>query len=247
MDLLVSAAASYAGAVRPVNEDRVVNRSPVFLVADGISGCQQGELASGLVADYFEALAQRTDLTPEIVADAVMDVHDRVRQSQHDDGHRSATTLAAVVALWMGEVPYWMITNSGDSRVYRVSGAQRRLVTVTEDHTHAQGLLSLGALTTEEAACHPQRHVLTQAVGSADHFDPDFWLVPIIAGEQLLLCTDGLLGETDLVQWSAIVTRRDPPEETAAQLVSLALDAGAKDNISVVVVDVAQRRPRGHD
>ncbi|WP_432560239.1 PP2C family protein-serine/threonine phosphatase [Granulicoccus sp. GXG6511] len=238
MDFLVYAAVTHQGTVKAINEDCVVARAPVFLVADGISGCQRGALASGMVAERFGELVGRTDLTPELVTDTVEDVHAHVRRSQQESNHRAATTIAAAVAVRIGGQPYWCLVNAGDSRIYRVTGQRRRMIQVTEDHTHVQGMLALGLLTPEQAAHHPERNVLTQAVGSADHFDPDYWLLPMVAGERLLICSDGLLHETDPADVEGIVLGPNTPQDAVVELLSLALTSGARDNVSVVIVDV---------
>jgi protein phosphatase len=237
VDFLVSAALTHEGTVKAVNEDRVVAKAPVFLVADGVSGCRRGALASELVAERFNQLADRADLTPELVAEAVEAAHACLCGSRAE-GDRAATTLAAAVAVSVGGQPYWTMVNSGDSRIYRVSGGSHRMDLVTEDHTHVQAMLALGLLTPELAARHPDRHVLSQAVGSPDQFDPDYWLLPIVAGDRLLLCSDGLLGETDLEEIERIVVGQNTPEDAVVELLSLALAAGARDNVSAVIVDV---------
>ncbi|MDO5683579.1 MAG: protein phosphatase 2C domain-containing protein [Propionibacteriaceae bacterium] len=236
MDFLVFAAITHPGTVRAVNEDAVVASSPVFMVADGISGCQQGALASGMVAERFQQLAAQPDLTPEVVAQAVDDAHASLCARQEADHHRAATTLTAAVGVWIGGQPYWMMINSGDSRIYRVAGS--RMTLVTEDHTHVQGMLSMGLLTPEQAAQHPDRNVLSQAVGSVDLFQPDYWLLPMVAGDRLLLCSDGLLRETDRAAIERIVVGQNAPQDAVDHLLSLALAAGARDNVSVVIVDV---------
>ena len=216
---------THEGTVKAVNEDRVVAKAPVFLVADGVSGCRRGALASELVAERFNQLADRADLPPELVAEAV-------------EAARACLCGSRAAGVSVGGQPYWTMVNSGDSRIYRVSGGSHRMDLVTEDHTHVQAMLALGLLTPELAARHPDRHVLSQAVGSPDQFDPDYWLLPIVAGDRLLLCSDCLLGETDLEEIERIVVGQNTPEDAVVELLSLALAAGARDNVSAVIVDV---------
>ncbi|MDO5499378.1 MAG: protein phosphatase 2C domain-containing protein [Propionibacteriaceae bacterium] len=240
MEFLDYAAVTHPGTVKPVNEDRIIARAPVFLVADGISGCGRGALASGLVAEHLADLADAQDLTPEQVADAVEAAHRLVREDQDREHHKAATTVAAAVALWSGGAPYWTMVNAGDSRIYRVTGQDRRLVQITEDHTHVQAMVELGLLTPEEAADHPERHVVTNAVGSTDGFTPDYWLIPIVPGDRLLLCSDGLLEETDPGETAAVLQARNSPQDAVVELLTLALRARARDNVSIIVVDVDQ-------
>lgn len=238
MDILDFAAVTHPGTVKPVNEDSVLAESPVFVVADGISGCHRGEMASGLVTQVLGGLVGVPDLAPDQVADALTAAHREVLDSQARDGHRAATTVCGAVGLRMGDVAYWIMFNVGDSRIYRVTGRHRHLTQVSVDHSHVQELMDAGIITPEQAARHPERHVITRAVGSEDGFVPDFWLVPMVAGDRLLLCSDGLLRETRLADVAGIVGARGTPAEAVRQLLDLALAAGARDNVSVIVVDV---------
>lgn len=106
------------------------------------------------------------------------------------------------------------------------------------DHSHVQELVAAGVITTEEAAVHPERHVITRAVGGRSGFEPDYWLVPMVPGERLLICTDGLLRDVEFDRVETIVGGEGSAEETVQSLLDLALAAGARDNVSIVVVDV---------
>ena len=240
MEFLDYAAVTHPGTVKTVNEDRIVARAPVFLVADGISGCQRGALASGLVAERLGRLVNEPELEPDDVAEAILDADRRVRESQAREHHRAATTVACAIGLWIGGAPYWTLANAGDSRIYRVTGRNRRMVQVTQDHTHVQALVDRGVLTDEEAAQHPDRHVLTNAVGSAEGVQPDFWLIPIVPGDRLLLCSDGLLREWDPVELEEVIRERNSPQDAVVELLTLALRAQARDNVSIIVVDVKE-------
>jgi serine/threonine protein phosphatase PrpC len=238
VDILDYAAVTHPGMVKQVNEDSVLAESPVFVVADGISGCSRGELASGLLTHVFGGLAGRVEIAPELVADTLDEAHRRVIEAQRRDHHSAATTACGAVALRVGEAAYWLIFNVGDSRVYRITGRDRQLSQITVDHSHVQELLDAGVITAEQASRHPERNVITRAVGSRDGFQPDFWLVPMVSGDRLLLCSDGLLKEADLTEITRVLSTAGPAADTVNTLLELALQAGARDNVSIIVVDV---------
>lgn len=244
VDSLDYAAATHPGMVKKSNEDAICAESPVFVVADGISGSQRGDVASRCVTDEFAALARRPDdLTPELVAETLHRVHALVLQAQRQDGHDAATTACGAVGLRLGDAAYWLMFNVGDSRVYRITGRARHLAQVSVDHSHVQELMDAGVITAEQAQTHPERNVITRAVGSDDEFRPDFWLVPMVAGDRVLVCSDGLLRETPLDDVADVVRLVRDPELAVDQLMQLALDNGARDNVSIIVVDVVAGDP----
>jgi protein phosphatase len=114
------------------------------------------------------------------------------------------------------------------------------LVQVTVDHSHVQELVDLGVITAAQAEVHPNRNIVTRAVGSDDHFKPDVWTVPIVLGERLLICSDGLLRETSYAEVAEIIRCTEPAGAAADQLLELSLRSGAKDNVSVIVIDVLE-------
>lgn len=238
MDNLDFAAVTHAGALKRVNEDSVLARPPVFAVADGISGCQRGELASSLVLRRLARLADEPDLTPDLVAAALNDAHAEVLAAQVRDHHRAATTLCGAVALEIGGAAYWIVFNAGDSRLYRQLGPGEPLLQLSVDHSHVQELVTAGVITPEQAERHPERHVITRAVGSPAGFRPDYWLVPIVPGERLLICTDGLLRDVEFDRVERIAVGEASAAQAVQELLDLALLAGARDNVSIVVVDV---------
>lgn len=236
VDILDFAAVTHPGTLKSINEDSVLAKSPVFVVADGISGCHRGDRASGLLTDIFSRLADQPGLRPEDVAETLELAQREVLASQQREQHTAASTASGAVAVRAGELAYWVIFNIGDSRVYRLSGDDLEQITV--DHSHVQDLLDAGVITPDQAAHHPERNVITRAVGSIDGFQPDYWMVPMIAGDRLLLCSDGLLRETDPEQVFRIVSGPNDPRTAVGDLLALALAAGARDNVSIIVVDV---------
>ncbi|NNG20680.1 serine/threonine-protein phosphatase [Naumannella sp. ID2617S] len=238
MDILDFAAVTHRGTVKQVNEDSILADSPVFVVADGISGSNRGDIASQMVTRAFAELLERQDLAPDLVADTLQRAHAEVMEAQRRDHHDSATTACGAVGMRMGEVAYWIIFNIGDSRVYRISGNRRHLTQVSVDHSHVQELVEAGVITEAQAEQHPDRNVITRAVGAGERFRPDFWLVPMVNGDRLLLCSDGLLRESELSAVAEIARSEEDPERAVRRLLDLALGAGARDNVSIIVVDV---------
>lgn len=238
MDILDYAAVTHRGTVKTVNEDAIWAEAPVFVVADGISGSHHGDIASRIVVDEFAALTNSDHIGPEEVAETLQRAHSLVQEAQLRDNHDSATTACGAVGVRMGQSAYWIIFNIGDSRVYRVTGRQHLMQQVSVDHSHVQELIEAGVITEEEALTHPNKNVITRAVGAEDPFRPDFWLVPMVAGDRLLLCSDGLLRESPLDEVTALVTGYNSPNDAVSALLQLALDSGARDNVSIIIVDV---------
>nr|WP_231747474.1 protein phosphatase 2C domain-containing protein [Auraticoccus cholistanensis] len=237
-------AATARGRAAPGNEDVTVAASPVFAVADGMGDDGAGARASAVVAAELTRLAADPGLDPDRVVLALRAAHDRVLDLQDRLGRVAASTAAGAVGLELEGQPYWMIFNVGDSRVYRVTGVEtRRLQQVSVDHTHAQELVDAGRLSRLEAMVHPDRTVLTRAVGMRQReFEADFWLLPMVLGERLVVCSDGLLRDGGEVEVGLVARARRPAEEVAAELVEVALRCGARDDVSVVVVDVLTQR-----
>lgn len=240
MDLLRSAALTHPGTVKDVNEDAVVAAGPVFVVADGIGGSEHGELASRTVVDLFAELARKPGVSTDDVVDCLEGAQARVRELQAEQHCNAATTACGAVAVRMGQAAYWVIFNIGDSRVYRIQGRSGRLEQISVDHSHVQELVEAGLLEPAEAETHPNRNVVTRAVGAQEQFVPDYWLAPVVAGDRLMICSDGLLRDSDEAAVREIACRRsDGPQVIAEELLQLALDSGARDNVSVIIVDVA--------
>jgi protein phosphatase len=132
---------------------------------------------------------------------------------------------------------HMMVFNIGDSRVYRL--ADGRLDQITVDHSEAQELVVAGHLTRDEARTYPRRNIVTRALGSDPPPTPDHWLLPAIAGDRYLLCSDGLFSELPDDQILSLL-KAGEPQHAADTLVAAANDAGGRDNITVIVADIDQ-------
>lgn len=227
-------AQTHVGRVRRVNEDAVLASHPVFLVADGMGGHAAGEQASAAVVEAFRPLAGRS-VTPAEVVDAVTAAHAAVARLARAHARGAGSTLAAIVAVAQNGTDSWLVVNIGDSRVYRLIGSTLEQLTV--DHSVVQEMVDEGRLARADMSHHPGRNVVTRAVGD-EVSHADYWLAPIITGERLLVCSDGLSSELTDEALRAGLSLGGSPEQTAQGLVERALARGGRDNITAVVVDV---------
>jgi protein phosphatase len=204
----------------------------LWIVADGMGGHSGGAEASRIACEAVaEAVAHGMEL-----ADAFEVAHARVRadQEQHPDYYDMGTTLVAVRESGAGYELAWV----GDSRAYRVGAESVRLECLTRDQNVAGRLLQAGSITAEEARSHPQRNILTDCIGQREGL-PTIEVVQHEwrPGDRLLLCTDGLSGELTDAELEHWLTQLETPAEAAAKLLELALDAGGRDNVSMVLID----------
>lgn len=241
---LVVSAQTAIGTVRSVNEDSYLAATPLFVVADGMGGHERGDRASQtVVAVLQDQLPEGTLPTPAMVLTAITDANVAVRALTGDNGQRliSGTTLAglALVESQEGSV-HWMAFNVGDSRIYSWNG--RVLEQLSVDHSAVQELVDAGQITELAARSHPERNVITRAVGAEDLVDADVWLLPIGGAQSFVLCSDGLTKELDDTAIARLLAEYGSdgaahPATIADALVDAANRAGGKDNITVVVLD----------
>jgi len=236
-------ASSDIGLVRKVNEDSFLVAPPVFVVADGMGGHSGGDVASQMVVEEFQRLAEHYD--PARGAEQVADTFARAQSRIVDYGnaHRTLSPgwhagTTAVVAVLVDDngVTKWLLANLGDSRIYRIT--EGRLEQISVDHSVVQELVDSGEITVAEAAVHPERHVITRALGSPEGIDPDFFLLPLASVERLLLCSDGVTGMIEDEEIETILESVPDPRDAADALVAAAVAAGGRDNATAVVVDV---------
>jgi len=236
-------AATDIGLVRKVNEDSFLVAPPVFVVADGMGGHSGGDVASQMVVEEFARLA--VDYDPARGAEHVADAFARAqaRIVGYGESHRAVTPgwhagTTAVVAVLVDDdgVTKWLLANLGDSRIYRLT--EGRLAQVSVDHSVVQDLIDAGEITQEQAATHPERHVITRALGSPEGIAPDFFLLPLGSVERLLLCSDGVTGMIEDQEIESILETVPDPRDAADRLVRAAVAAGGRDNATAIVVDV---------
>jgi protein phosphatase len=227
---VTAAAATDIGLVREGNEDSYLTEEPLFAVADGMGGHRGGEVASQLAVETLEKrYKQGAGDLPDQVQEANRVVFERSVVDEKVAG--MGTTLTAALV----EGDRVRLAHVGDSRAYLLRDGDLRLL--TEDHTLVHRMVTEGEISKEEAQTHPQRSVLTRALGVDNVVDVDDDTVQVRPGDRLLLCTDGL---TSMVSEQAIeeALRGVPdPQEAAQRLVHLANEGGGTDNTTVVVLD----------
>ena len=236
MPKLKVAARTDVGRRRDNNEDVALADDRLAVVADGMGGHQGGEVASALAADVVQAAftgASLDELRAGVRA-ANRAVWDRARANDELEG--MGTTLCTVGLTDDGNLS---VVNVGDSRAYLLRDAS--LSQLTEDHSVTAELVRRGELTEEAARAHPHRGVLTRVLGVSPDVDPDSIVEPAFNGDRVLLCTDGLFNEVgdDEIRSLRSASQDVDADATADALVELALSNGGRDNVSVVVAEVA--------
>lgn len=225
------------GNVRRTNEDALLAYPPVFLVADGMGGHSAGDLASRLAVEEFSQLAGRRVAEPDEIYACFERTAVRLRK-ETSEGCLAGTTVAGVATAAHDGSAYWLVFNIGDSRVYRLADGELEQISV--DHSVVQDLLDRGEINKEQVEAHPDRHVITRAIETRLDPVPDYWMIPAGPVDRLLICTDGLTSELCDADIARLLAIGEDPQNVAETLVAEALAAGGRDNVSVVVVDVAR-------
>jgi len=225
------AIATHAGRVRRKNEDAYFAEPPLFAVADGMGGALAGELASRIAVQALGELVEEGS-DEERLASTVRLANRRVAERATSDPRASgmgSTVTAALVG--PRSVAF---AHVGDSRAYLWrAGALTRL---SDDHSLVAEWVKAGALAPEEAALHPQRSVITRALGADWQVDVDTWTMPARAGDVILLCTDGLTGFVDEAAIASTLAENDDLDVVVNALVDAANAAGGEDNITAVAM-----------
>ena len=231
------AVASDTGRKRRRNEDNYVVAPPVFAVADGMGGAQAGEVASKLAASTLEngedaGELRGVDRVAALIQEANRRVYDRATTDPAASGMGTTMTVAVVEGMNV------VIGHVGDSRAYLVR--QGRMEQLTDDHSLVNELLKSGKLSPEEALSHPQRSVITRAVGTDPDVDIDAFTIDAHDGDVFLLCSDGLtdmVGDEDILD--VVDSHRDDLDRAVRLLVAAANRGGGEDNITAVAFRVA--------
>jgi protein phosphatase len=237
MSIAAYAGTSDTGRKRRRNEDSYVIAPPLFAVADGMGGAQAGEIASKLAAAALEdtdpGMKSGEERVTMLIQEANRRVHERASADPSTSGMGTTMTVALVegTSVTFGHV--------GDSRAYRYrDGAIEQ---ITEDHSLVNELLKSGKLSPEEADMHPQRSVITRAVGTDPDVDVDAFTVEAEAGDIFLICSDGL---TDMVRDDDILEVLDKfhqdLDRVTKSLISAANRGGGEDNITVIAFEISE-------
>jgi protein phosphatase len=229
------------GRKRRRNEDAYVCDPPLFAVADGMGGAQAGEVASSLAAAALKERGEGDGGGEERVAELIQEANRRVHQRAVDDESASGMGTTMTVALFHpdGSVS---IGHVGDSRAYlhRNGGLEQ----LTDDHSLVAELVRRRELSPEEAEVHPQRSVITRALGTDPDVDVDTFTVQAVEGDLFLLCSDGLTSMVDVDTLVSVVDRnRHDLHGAARALIKEANERGGDDNITAVLFEIAEGEP----
>lgn len=240
------ASMSDVGLTRQVNQDnwgwsRLSERAALYVVADGMGGHAEGEVASALavrtlcmVAREAEAASPQGDDAIEELLDASFQVaNNTVKEHADASGTDMGTTLVCLLVL---DDHTGFLANVGDSRGYLFRDG--RLQQVSRDHSLVQKMVERGRITAEEARHHPHSNILLRTVGTERDIEIDLFRIPLQSGDKLLMCTDGLWGEVEDPAIEAILASHSDPRLAARELVRAAHLGGGKDNVTLMIVGI---------
>jgi protein phosphatase len=229
------AALTDTGRQRNANEDSLFVRAPLFVIADGMGGAQAGEVASKAAAESFQAelpAAPPERILRETIEAANRTIHELARKDPSLTG-MGTTTTAAILNPATEEVA---IGHVGDSRAYRLRNG--KLERLTRDHSLVEEMRRKGQLTEAQAEDHPQRSIITRALGPEPEVEVDVQTVPAQPGDVFLICSDGLTTMLDDEHITRLLTRATSMQSAVRALVDEANRAGGRDNISVIAFKV---------
>lgn len=242
-------AASHAGTSHErrheLNQDAYCVGPPVFVVADGIGGHCAGDIASREVVAALLPLVGQVQVTGAMLTDRLSDARARIARIAVDRGRPPGSTLSGVIATHVDDVPSWLVVNIGDSRTYRLDfDAFRRL---SVDHTVVQELIDADAIAPSAASSHPARNLLTRALLAGTEHPADISVLPMQAGDRILICSDGLTSDVDDGSIAEVLRTSSDPQVAADNLIKAAIDAGGHDDVTALVVDVVAMRDGAAD
>lgn len=223
------------GRQRQANEDAMLARSPLFVVADGMGGAQAGEVASQTAVRAFEE-GLPEGVLEEVLTDRIQVANRVIHDQAHSDPDLAGmgTTITAALVDTPGERV--VIGHVGDSRAYRIrDGIIQRL---TRDHSLVEEMRRRGQITAAEAEDHPQRSIITRALGPEANVDVDIQSVPAEPGDLFLLCSDGLTSMLDDDSIKQVIVSADSLDGAIRHLIEAANAAGGRDNITAVLFQV---------
>ena len=238
---------SDTGRQRNANEDSFFVRAPIFVVADGMGGAQAGEVASRAAADAFDV--DLPDGPPErVLRETIATANRRIHELARADPSRAGMGTTLTAAIVNAEREEVAIGHVGDSRAYRLRGG--RLEQLTRDHSLVEEMRRKGQLTDAQAEDHPQRSIITRALGPDSEVEPDVHSVPAAPGDVFLICSDGLTTMLGEEQIAKLLVGATSLEAGVRALVDEANRAGGRDNITALAFrleDAAapQRQPEG--
>ncbi|HJP16536.1 MAG TPA: Stp1/IreP family PP2C-type Ser/Thr phosphatase [Acidimicrobiales bacterium] len=245
--IIFCGATTHVGKVRKNNQDAFGFNNYLFVVADGMGGHLGGEVASDLavttLTNVFELSGKikkkKTKRNQAGLLQAVEQANNKIIEKASNDASLKGmgTTLCAIMlGTGQDQNPVFLVTNVGDSRIYQLSNGEFNQV--TEDHSLVADLVRAGELTPQEAARHPQRNVLTRALGIETNLKADMWELGINNKDKFLLCSDGLFNELNETRIMEILSEVSDPQIAADMLVNESVEAGGHDNVTAMVLTV---------
>jgi protein phosphatase len=228
------------GRKRTLNEDSVVSGRQLWAVADGMGGHAAGDVASRLVAETLRELDAREALRPGDVVACLGEANQRILDyAAHVPAAAGlGSTVAGIAQVVVGGADHWAVFNVGDSRVYRCQAGTMARATI--DHSETEELILEGRISEDEARHHKLRNVITRSLGTDPSPRVDLWVLPQTPGDRFLVCSDGLTNELTDPEIARVLLPDPDPDHAAGVLLAGALAAGARDNVSVIVVDLAE-------
>ncbi len=223
------------GLVRSNNEDCVCSPADgVFIVADGMGGPAAGEVASRIAAESALDVLKKEPVSIDALNDIFTSANERILEyaGEHTECNGMGTTMTVLAVL---QDSRYLWAHVGDSRIYRLHAGE--LSQVTRDDSYVEELVEKGEITHEEARNHPRKNMLTRAVGVESALEAESSSSEYEAGDIFLLSSDGLTNMVTDDDIQDILSADGTPDEKADRLIKMALDAGGRDNISVIVVD----------
>ena len=224
------------GCIREQNEDSLVVKAPLFVVADGMGGHAAGEVASEIAVNTLAECAPDHADAAELGRAVEQANRDIINAAIAGEGREGMGTTCTAAML---EDDKLVIAQVGDSRAYLLQSGELRQV--TRDHSLMANMIDAGQITPEEARVHPNRSVITKALGNDPETVPDLYDVRVKEGDRLLICSDGLTSMIEDDEIQAVMNRIPDPQQCASTLVDGAIAAGGLDNVTVIVVNVATR------
>lgn len=229
-----SHAVSHVGTVRKVNEDACLNRPArgLWVVADGMGGHSAGDIASKTIVEMLDELPGDGSLATvaERLEECLREANSRlVRMARESDKHTIGSTVAALVIRGHHALCAW----AGDSRVYRLR--KGKVEQLTQDHAMVEDMVEAGLIRRDEAESHPHANRITRAIGATDDVFIDMEIHEVAPNDRFLLCSDGLYKELSEEEVGKLLKKRG---DVAKAAVDLALERGARDNVTVVTVTI---------
>ena len=231
------------GKIRPINEDfcyvKYYGQNILCVVADGMGGHKSGEVASKLAADtVIETFDQMEgDLVSEekIVECLKRSVETaNTKVFEHSIHNAQNCGMGTTLVVLCGNETMVYVANVGDSRAYYVK--DKSIKQITNDHSVVGDLLRSGTITPKQARNHPQKNIITKAIGTERNIDPDYFALKFETGDHIIICTDGLSNMVEDYEIADIVSQSIPLENKADALIELANEKDGYDNISVVII-----------